>query len=651
MLLCSPRGFCAGVDARHRDRRAGARALRRAGLCPPRDRPQPLRGREPARPRARSSSRSSTRCPRPTRRWSSPPTACRRRSRPRPSRRNLFVVDATCPLVTKVHREAERHHKPRPRDRADRPCRPSRGRSAPWASFRRARSLLVETVADAATLRAARSGQPRLRRRRPRCRSTTPPRSSRRCKRALPGDRRAAQGGHLLRHHQPPGGGQGDRAAGRRADRGRRAQLVELAAAASRWPSAHGCRARRLVQRAADIDWALARRRRPARHHRRRLGARGAGRGDHRRLRARATTSTVETVSAAEEEHVLPAAARAARARRRSSAMAVYTDVADGRARRLSRRLRHRRAAVLQGHRRGRRELQLPASTPTARLLHPHALREARRRRRPAVFPRPDGASRARAASPARSRCKNRDGEALGKLAGRPAAIVTFLDGMWIRAADAARIARRSARRWRALHLAGARFRAASAPNALSVDGWRPLYERLPRAPTASQPGLRPSIAARARRISRAHWPRGLPHGRDPRRPVSRQRFFLGDKLSGLIDFYFACTDTLAYDVAICLNAWCFEPDHSFNVTKGARAAAGLRQACGRSSPAERDALPLLARGAALRFLLTRLYDWLQRAARRAGAGRRTRCEYLRKLRFHRGDRRASRDYGLLTSA
>ena len=45
--------------------------------------------------------------------------------------------------------------------------------------------------------------------------------------------------------------------------------------------------------------------------------------------------------------------------------------------------------------------------------------------------------------------------------------------------------------------------------------------------------------------------------------------FFLGNTLSGLIDFYFACTDTLAYDVAICLNAWCFEPDHSYNVTKG----------------------------------------------------------------------------------
>ena len=52
--------------------------------------------------------------------------------------------------------------------------------------------------------------------------------------------------------------------------------------------------------------------------------------------------------------------------------------------------------------------------------------------------------------------------------------------------------------------------------------------------------------------------------------------FFLGDKLSGLIDFYFACNDMMAYDVAVCLNAWCFEPDASFNITKGARVATGL---------------------------------------------------------------------------
>jgi homoserine kinase type II len=120
--------------------------------------------------------------------------------------------------------------------------------------------------------------------------------------------------------------------------------------------------------------------------------------------------------------------------------------------------------------------------------------------------------------------------------------------------------------------------------------------------------------------------------------------FFLGNQLSGLIDFYFACTDTLAYDVAICLNAWCFESDHSFNVTKG----RALLQAYGKVRPlhdAERAALPLLARGAALRFLLTRLVDWLNVPP---GAMVRPKdpLEYWRRLRFHQAIKSA-RDYGI----
>ena len=119
--------------------------------------------------------------------------------------------------------------------------------------------------------------------------------------------------------------------------------------------------------------------------------------------------------------------------------------------------------------------------------------------------------------------------------------------------------------------------------------------------------------------------------------------FFLGDKLSGLIDFYFACTDALAYDLAICLNAWCFEPDHSYNVTKG----RNLLQAYGAVralSAAEREALPMLARGAALRFLLTRLVDWFDE--RSALVRRKDPLEYFRKLRFHQAVR-SVRDYGI----
>ena len=120
--------------------------------------------------------------------------------------------------------------------------------------------------------------------------------------------------------------------------------------------------------------------------------------------------------------------------------------------------------------------------------------------------------------------------------------------------------------------------------------------------------------------------------------------FFLGDKLSGLIDFPFSCNDILAYDVAICLNAWCFEPDHSFNVTK----ARAFLNAYGRErnlSDAERDALPLLARGAALRFLLTRLVDFLN-VPPGALVKPKEPLEYVRKLRFQQGVRTLS-DYGV----
>ena len=120
--------------------------------------------------------------------------------------------------------------------------------------------------------------------------------------------------------------------------------------------------------------------------------------------------------------------------------------------------------------------------------------------------------------------------------------------------------------------------------------------------------------------------------------------FFLNDRLSGLIDFYFACTDTLAYDVAICLNAWCFEPDHSYNVTKGRNLLAAYIKTRPLSD-AELAALPLLARGAAMRFLLTRLVDWLN-VPPGALVKPKNPLEYFRKLRFHQ---KASsvRDYGL----
>ena len=235
---------------------------------------------------------------------------------------------------------------------------------------------------------------------------------------------------------------------------------------------------------------------------------------------------------------------------------------------------------------------------------------------------------------------KNRAGEALGQLAKRPAAIVTFLDGMWIRRPSAAHCAALGVALAQ-LHLAGADFPLAR-KNALSVDGWRPLYERAGARCENVQKELGKTIATELSELERM-WPRALPQGVIHADLFPDNVFFLADRLSGLIDFYFACTDTLAYDVAICLNAWCFESDHSFNVTKGKAMLQAYAKARPLSAP-ERDALPLLCRGAALRFLLTRLVDWLEVPAN-ALVRPKDPLEYYRKLRFHQTVSSAS-DYG-----
>jgi homoserine kinase type II len=236
---------------------------------------------------------------------------------------------------------------------------------------------------------------------------------------------------------------------------------------------------------------------------------------------------------------------------------------------------------------------------------------------------------------------KNRAGHALGELAGRPAAIVTFLEGISVHRPNVGHCAS-VGRAVAELHLAGRDFKL-HRKNALNLAGWKKLADSA--APRADEvaPGLAATIAEEIEYLSRA-WPTDLPRGVIHADLFPDNVFFLGDKLSGLIDFYFACNDLLAYDLAICLNAWCFEADGSYNVTKGKALLSGY-VAVRALSAEELLALPLLARGAATRFLLTRLVDWLDVPA---GALVRPKdpLEYLKKLRFHRKIDHA-RDYGL----
>jgi homoserine kinase type II len=235
----------------------------------------------------------------------------------------------------------------------------------------------------------------------------------------------------------------------------------------------------------------------------------------------------------------------------------------------------------------------------------------------------------------------NNAGDVLGTLAGRPAAIVTFLDGLWIRRPNTKHCAAVGAALAK-LHLAGADFPMKRA-NALSVEGWRRLVAQADGRADSVQQGLGKTIADEFVHLEKA-WPRDLPQGVIHADLFPDNVFFLGDELSGLIDFYFACIDTLVYDLAVCLNAWCFEPDHSYNVTKGRAMLQAYAQVRALSS-AEREALPILARGAALRFLLTRLVDWLA-VPDGALVKPKDPLEYFRKLRFHQS-LQSVRDYGL----
>ena len=229
---------------------------------------------------------------------------------------------------------------------------------------------------------------------------------------------------------------------------------------------------------------------------------------------------------------------------------------------------------------------------------------------------------------------KGHDGASLRELCGRPAALISFLDGVWpkrIQPFHCAGLGQALGE----LHRAGADF-PLTRRNALSIDGWRGLFGQCQDNADDVAPGLGAEIAEELD-VVEAGWPKDLPAGVIHADLFPDNVFFQQKALSGLIDFYFACNDLLAYDIAVCLNAWCFEPDGAFNITK-ARHLLRCYQEIRPLTPDELQALPLLARGAALRFLLTRLFDW-QNQVEGALVKPKDPIEYLEKLRFHRGVR------------
>ncbi|MEQ1950853.1 homoserine kinase [Mesorhizobium sp. CN2-181] len=234
-----------------------------------------------------------------------------------------------------------------------------------------------------------------------------------------------------------------------------------------------------------------------------------------------------------------------------------------------------------------------------------------------------------------------KNGAIIGELAGRAAALITFLEGMWMRRPTVAQC-REVGKALAALHVAGADF-PLTRPNALQIDGWRKLWAGARGRADEVEPGLVAEVDRDFAELAR-DWPKDLPSGVIHADLFPDNVFFLGQKLSGLIDFYFACNDFYAYDLATCLNAWCFEKDNSYNLTKSTALLAGYRGVRPLET-AEVEALPLLARGSALRFMLTRLYDWLT-IPDGALVQKRDPHEFIRRLRFHRQIRSAT-EYGL----
>jgi len=237
----------------------------------------------------------------------------------------------------------------------------------------------------------------------------------------------------------------------------------------------------------------------------------------------------------------------------------------------------------------------------------------------------------ARRGIPCPTPIQGKDGKSLRDLAGRPAALISFLSGMWPRRITphhCDHLGRALAH----LHDAGRDF-GMTRRNGLGVADWRPLFAKCADHADDVHPGLAEELEAALTDVE-ARFPDTLPTGVIHADLFPDNVFFLRDEISGLIDFYFACTDFLAYDLAVCLNAWCFESRGEFNVTKARRLLNSYRAA----RPLDADeiaALPVLAQGAAIRFLLTRLYDWVNTPAG-ALVKPKDPMEYLHTLRFHR---------------
>ena len=171
--------------------------------------------------------------------------------------------------------------------------------------------------------------------------------------------------------------------------------------------------------------------------------------------------------------------------------------------------------------------------------------------------------------------------------------------------------------------------------NRLSVNSWRLIYRKIQRDCSKIYPDLT-KIIERNLEIIEDKWPKNIPRGIIHADLFPDNIFFKGNKLTGIIDFYFSCYDFYALEIAICLNALCFEGKNknlSFNVTKAKKLIDGY-SSIRKLTEEEKESLKILCHGAAMRFLLTRVFDYLN-LTEDALVKIKDTVEYLKRLEFH----------------
>ncbi|KAF0113212.1 MAG: homoserine kinase type II [Hyphomonadaceae bacterium] len=236
---------------------------------------------------------------------------------------------------------------------------------------------------------------------------------------------------------------------------------------------------------------------------------------------------------------------------------------------------------------------------------------------------------------------RTQSGEITLQIAGKTCSVCTFLNGISPRNPNATQ-AKSAGAALAKLHLALADS-GLNRSNDLGPNAWPVLWDKCKLGAEQLETGVGKAIEADLADFAQ-YWPKDLPSGFIHADLFPDNVLFLGNEVSGLIDFYFAATDFFAYDLAVMLNAWCFLPlGREFDLTKGRALIAGY-ESVRKLSDAECAAIPILARGAALRFFLTRMMDW-SRPDDGSIVTKKDPREYSARLAFHRAAK-SIMDYG-----